>query len=291
MAFCGYLKQGATPTLALGPFLDSTDGFTAETALSIVQADVRVSKNGGAFAQISEATTATHMENGYYSKPSNATDTGTLGILAIAVVKSGALPVRQDYMVVTGQEWDRIHQTTGAIAALGILDRGTGTAATSTSFTIAGSSLFANNTIAGATLMVFGGGQNYWQARSVLSYDAATFTVVVDAWTVTPSGSLSYVLFAGAPAVTTDDFNATQKASINAEVVDVLRTDTVAELTAPPAANAALSAKINWLFMKARNVITQTATTQLVKADDGTTTVGTSTVSDNGTTATRGEFS
>ena len=79
-------------------------------------------------------------------------------------------------------------------------------------------------------------------------------------------------------------------ADVNAEVVDVLRTDTVAELTAPPAANAALSAKINWLFMKARNVITQTATTQLVKADDGTTTVGTSTVSDNGTTATRGEF-
>jgi hypothetical protein len=80
-------------------------------------------------------------------------------------------------------------------------------------------------------------------------------------------------------------------ADVNAEVVDVIRTDTVAELTAPPAANAALSAKINWLFMKARNVITQTATTQLVKADDGTTTVGTSTVSDNGTTATRGEFS
>jgi hypothetical protein len=80
-------------------------------------------------------------------------------------------------------------------------------------------------------------------------------------------------------------------ADVNAEVVDVIRTDTVAELTAPPAANAALSAKINWLFMKARNVITQTATTQLVKADDGTTTVGTSTVSDNGTVATRGEFS
>ena len=32
------------------------------------------------------------------------------------------------------------------------------------------------------------------------------------------------------------------------------------------------------------------ATTQIIKADDGTTTIATSTVSDDGTTATRGEF-
>lgn len=92
-------------------------------------------------------------------------------------------------------------------------------------------------------------------------------------------------------APTSGDLTATMKASVKAEVVDVIRTDTVAELTGVPAANAALSAKINWLFMKARNLITQTATSQIVKADDGTTTVATSTVSDDGTTATRGEFS
>jgi hypothetical protein len=91
-------------------------------------------------------------------------------------------------------------------------------------------------------------------------------------------------------APTAGDLTATMKASVNAEVVDVLRTDTVAELSAVPAANAPLSAKIGWLFMKARNAITQTATTQAVKADDGTTNVATATVSDNGTTATRGEF-
>ena len=37
--------------------------------------------------------------------------------------------------------------------------------------------------------------------------------------------------------------------------------------------------------------LTQTSTTQIVKANDGATTVGTSTVSDDGTTATRGKFS
>lgn len=66
---------------------------------------------------------------------------------------------------------------------------------------------------------------------------------------------------------------------------------TLAEESAVPAANAPWWTKLNFMFLKARNKITQTATTQIVKADDGTTTVATSTVSDDGTTATRGEFS
>jgi hypothetical protein len=143
------------------------------------------------------------MENGYYSKLTNSTDTGTLGILSVAVAEAGALPVRHDYLVVTGQEWDRIHQTTGPIGALGILDRGTATAATSTSLTLAGTSTFADDTLIGATLMVFGGTQGYWQSRSIIDYVSSTFVATVDAFTVTPTGTLSYVLFAGAPASAT----------------------------------------------------------------------------------------
>lgn len=79
-------------------------------------------------------------------------------------------------------------------------------------------------------------------------------------------------------------------AQVNAEVVDVLRTDTVAELGAAPAATATLSTKITWLYMLARNKVTQTATTQSLKADDGSTDVATAAVSDDGTTATRNEF-
>jgi hypothetical protein len=226
MAFCGYIKQSSTPTLVLGPFLDATDGVTAETALSIAQADVRLSKNGAAFAQIAESTSATHMENGYYSKLTNSTDTTTLGILTVAVAEAGALPVRQDYLVVTGQEWDRIHQTTGPIGALGILDRGTATAATSTSLTLAGTSTFADDTLIGATLMVFGSTQNYWQSRSIIDYVSSTFIATVDAFTVTPTGTLSYVLFAGAPA------SATLYPPMNAEQinqVNILGTGTIAD--------------------------------------------------------------
>lgn len=75
-----------------------------------------------------------------------------------------------------------------------------------------------------------------------------------------------------------------------ATVTDITTT-AQAELSAPPASNAAPLAKLNWMFILAKNKLTQTATTQIVKANDGSTTVGTSTVSDDGTTATRGVFS
>lgn len=80
-------------------------------------------------------------------------------------------------------------------------------------------------------------------------------------------------------------------AEVNAEMVDALDTDAYAELGAVPAANASLADKITWLAMLARNKITQTATTQTLRNDADSGNVGTSTVSDNGTTFTKGEWS
>jgi hypothetical protein len=62
-----FLKQSTAYTPLIGPFLDETDGKTAETALTIAQADVRLSKNGGNMAQKNEATSCTHDELGYYT--------------------------------------------------------------------------------------------------------------------------------------------------------------------------------------------------------------------------------
>ena len=80
------------------------------------------------------------------------------------------------------------------------------------------------------------------------------------------------------------------KTDVNTEVLDVLVTDTFAEPAAVPAATASLKDKIGWQAVVARNKITQTATTQLVRNDADNATIGTSTVSDDGTTATRGKF-
>lgn len=102
------LKQSTAVTKVIGRFVDSTDGVTPETALTISQADVRLSKNGGAFAQKSDTGSCTHMEAGFYACSLNSTDTGTLGILTLAVNESGAAPVQHEYMVVPANVYDSL---------------------------------------------------------------------------------------------------------------------------------------------------------------------------------------
>jgi hypothetical protein len=100
------LKQSTAVDIAIGPFLDETDGKTAETALTISQADVRLKKNNGNWAQVNDSTSASHEENGWYEKELDATDTNTLGILKVAIHESGALPVWHDFMVVPAEVYD-----------------------------------------------------------------------------------------------------------------------------------------------------------------------------------------
>ena len=101
-----WLKQSTAVTLKIGPFLDATDGVTAETALTIAQADVRLSKNGGDYAQKNEATSCTHDELGEYDCPLDGTDTNTLGRLKLIVAESGAGPVWHEYLVVPAHIYD-----------------------------------------------------------------------------------------------------------------------------------------------------------------------------------------
>ena len=103
-----FLKQGTAVTIPAGPFLDDADGKTAETGLSIVQANIRLSKNGGDFAQAHNATGATHDENGYYDLPLDTTDTDTLGCLRITISKSGALPVWEDFMILPAAVYNAV---------------------------------------------------------------------------------------------------------------------------------------------------------------------------------------
>jgi hypothetical protein len=104
----GFLKVSTAVTVKIGPFLDSTDGITAETGLTISQADVRLSKNGGNIAQKNEASAATSDELGYYDCALDTTDTNTVGRLLLAVAESGACPVWHTYMVLPAQVYDSL---------------------------------------------------------------------------------------------------------------------------------------------------------------------------------------
>jgi len=101
-----WLRQSTSVDVGIGPFLDATDGVTAETALTITQPDIRLKKNNGAWAQKNAAQTLTHEENGWYEVTLDTTDTNTLGILIVAIAESGALPVWKEYMVVPANVYD-----------------------------------------------------------------------------------------------------------------------------------------------------------------------------------------
>lgn len=80
-------------------------------------------------------------------------------------------------------------------------------------------------------------------------------------------------------------------AQVNAQVLDVLNTDTFAEPgQGAPAATASIIAKIGYLYKFLRNKIETTSSLITIYNDDGTTAGQKSTISDDGTTTTRGEF-
>ena len=74
-----------------------------------------------------------------------------------------------------------------------------------------------------------------------------------------------------------------------AEVVDVLETDTHAEPASAVGATASIKDSVNYIKAMHRNKMTQTATTTLLRNDADTGTISTSTVSDDGSTFTRGK--
>jgi hypothetical protein len=72
--------------------------------------------------------------------------------------------------------------------------------------------------------------------------------------------------------------------------LDVLNTDTFAELGSIPGATTTLTNMIRLLYAMARNKSTMTSTTFTLRNDADSGNIGTATVSDDGTTATKGEL-
>lgn len=66
--------------------VDDTDHVTPEA--SITSPTLTASKNGGSFASLSDGTW-TNLGGGWYSITLDATDTNTVGLLDVKVVKAG----------------------------------------------------------------------------------------------------------------------------------------------------------------------------------------------------------
>ena len=220
------LRQSTSVTVRIGPFVD-TDGAVV-TGLTIQKADVRLSKNGGNYAaanadQGASDAGAPYDEVGEYDISLDATDTNTLGRLRANWADTGALPTWNEFMVISAAEWDRKYTTTGQ-AQLGLLSYGTAQSATGTTLVLAAAETYADDVLNGATLIVYGSTQGYFQSRAIVDYDLATDTATVDTWTVTPSGTISYWLFGTPPAVASGTLPAvnTVQVSDDAAAADTL---------------------------------------------------------------------
>ena len=424
-----WLKQSTATDVELGPFVDDTDGKTAETGLTISQADCQLIKNGGAAAQKNDATSATHLAGGHYKVPLNTTDTNTLGRLRLYVNESGALPVWRDFMVLPANTYDSLvggsdyldvsavqiagsavstttaqigvnvvqisEDATAANNAESFFD-GTGYAGTNnviptvttatnvttvnglaagviTAAAIATNAIDADALAADAVTEIQSGLataaalttiddfldteiaailadtnelQTDWvnggrldllidaikaktdnlptdpaddsdidtQLAAIAGYldtEIAAIKAKTDNLPASPAAVGSAMTLAAdavnssslaASAVTeiqsglataagVASLNNLSAAQVNAEVVDALSVDTYGEPGSVPAATSSLEDKIGWLFMLARNARTTTATTDAVRNDANSANVATSTLNDDGTTFTRGEYS
>lgn len=323
------LKQSTATDVELGPFVDSADGITPETALTISQADCQLIKNGGAAAQKNDATSATHLAGGHYKVPLNATDTGTLGRLRLYVNESGAVPIWRDFMVVPANVFDsyfstdrlQVHvdeMTAGIITAAVIaadaftaakfaadvtteLQSGLATSAALTTIasyidTEVASILSIVTTIAG------------YLDTEIAAILAAVDTEVAAIKAKTDNLPASPAAVGSAMTLATDAVNAAALAAsavaeiqaglstltasqVNAEVVDALDVDTYAELTGVPAATASPIAMVRFLYLVTRNKHVTSATHDRIRNDADSADVATAALSDDGTAFTRGEYS
>lgn len=124
-------------------------------------------------------------------------------------------------------------------------------------------------------------------------FDKASPTGTVNSIPDAVAGAASGLAIVGSSmALGADAVNSTSlAASASAEIADAVWDEPAVEPTGVPAVNGAFRRLLEWMFIMHRNKRTQTATTELVRNDADSATLGTSTKSDDGTTFTRGKYS
>jgi hypothetical protein len=90
------LPSTASQAVLFGPIADSVDG-TRETALTITPSEVIVCQDSASCAAKNEATNCTHVSNGVYSCPLDATDTAALDSVCLINAEANTLPLMQCY--------------------------------------------------------------------------------------------------------------------------------------------------------------------------------------------------
>lgn len=214
------LRQStASQEVLLPRMLDSTDGNTEETGLTIANTDIKLHKHGATTLANKNSGGATHISNGLYYAVLDATDTDTVGNLVIECHPSGALAVRVECQVLPAAEFDakytgtvRAANTTqiegtdatdyfgvtlvNAIAAAltALTVSSTAQGGGSTYITLAAGSSAVNDFYNGRIVVVVGG-TGAGQARVISDYTGASKQADVSpAWAVNPDNTSVYII-------------------------------------------------------------------------------------------------
>lgn len=187
-----YLRQStAGQEIPLGHFLDSTDGDTEETSLTIANTDIKIWKFGATTLANKNSGGATHISNGIYYAVLDATDTNTLGSLVVFVHVAGALAVKVECVVLAANVYDSM------IAGSDLLD-------------VNASQLGGTSQTAGA---VIGSGTHYPQTGDSYAYLTANLG---------PSGTNATEVGGNGDHLTNIPWNATWDSEVQSECADAL---------------------------------------------------------------------
>jgi len=198
------VQSGAGQRVALGPFLDDTDGKTQETGLSIANTNIKIWKNDATALVNKNSGGATHMANGIYYITLDATDTDIPGRMIIFCHMAGALPVRVECHVNERSEYYKKYNYWQSVAMV----QATGTPTTTTvPFVMlypdaAASSV--NDDYVGQMLYILAHGLGYTGGfvTRITGYNGTTKTATVSPPFPTAPGSGEYfMMMAGAPGV------------------------------------------------------------------------------------------
>lgn len=110
------LRQStASQEFPIGYAVDSTDGNTEETALTIANTDIKLWKSGATTLANKNSGGGTHISNGVYYAVLDATDTNTLGPMIAFVHMAGALVLRQEFIVYPANVYDSLFSGTDVL--------------------------------------------------------------------------------------------------------------------------------------------------------------------------------
>ena len=283
------LRQSTAVDIRMGPFVDPTDGVTPVTGITLAAADqAEVLKvDGAATAAMAGTFAAVTGADGWYDYTVATGDVNLVGEVVFVVQDASAcLPVFVRAMVVEEEVFDDLF-TASAVGFLKPVTPGNDLDVTAT----------------GAAGIDWGNIENKTTANDLSATDiqlcdtttAVTNDVGVDEWNgvaLATTNPLPNAADGAAGGLITDATGITDvSAAINAQVVDVINTDTSGEpAQGAPGVTEDLRTKVDWLYKMMRNKVTNDGTTMKLYNDAGSVVDSKATVSEAGGLVTREEW-